>query len=164
MRDMSSSAWRRRGSSIIFDKFTLSTLIGGGTLVSLREALGWSSSWPSAPPGKGQTVLVGGLETLLDVVKFSETENFLKNRVNPFIQEFQTRWDQCGLVFGFGTHERSFELTTSDEEVLFIRRDGERVRLSYALWDGSATMNLARLVRDEQGKRITVGYYVARIS
>jgi hypothetical protein len=67
-------------------------------------------------------------------------------------------------VFGFGTHERSFELTASDEEVLFIRRDGERVRLSYSLWDGSATMNVARLIRDEQGKSITVGYYVARIS
>jgi len=48
--------------------------------------------------------------------------------------------------------------------VLFIRRDGERVRLSYSLWDGSATMNVARLIRDEQGQSITVGYYVLRVS
>jgi hypothetical protein len=164
MRDMSSSAWLRRGSAIVFDRFTLGPLISGGTLVSMREALRWMHAWPAEPPGNGQTVLVCGIETFLDVMEPAEAQNFLRNRVNPFVQEFQARWDQLGLVFGFGTHERSFELTASDEEVLFIRRDGERVRLSYSLWEGSATMNLARLIRAEQGKRIMVGYYVARIS
>ena len=164
MKEMSSTGWLRRGSSIVFDRYTLGPLIGGGALVSLREALGWITAWPSEPPGNGQTILVGGIETFLDVLGPSEAQEFLKHRVNPFVQEFQARWDQRGLVFGFGTHERSFEVTASDEEVLFIRRDGERVRLSYSLWDGSATMNVARLIRDEQGKSITVGYYVARIS
>jgi len=164
MRNMSSSAWLRRGSSIVFDRFTLGPLIGGGTLVSMREALGCLHDWPAEPPGNGQTVLVCGMETFLDVLEPAKVREFLKTRVNPFVQEFQARWDQRGLVFGFGTHERSFELTASDEEVLFIRRDGERMRLSDSLWDGSATMNMARLIRDEQGKSITVGYYVARIS
>ena len=164
MRDMSSSAWLRRGSSIVFDRHTLGPIIGGGALVSLREALGWMGSWPVDPPGSGQTVLVGGIETFLDVLEPAEAQEFLKNRVKPFVQEFQARWDQRGLVFGFGTHEKSFKVTASEEEVLFVRRDGERVRLSYSLWDGSATMNVTRLVRDEQGKKITVGYYVARIS
>ena len=164
MREMSSSAWLRRGSSIVFDRFTLGPLIGGGALVSMREALGWMNAWPAEPPGNGQTVLVCGIETFLDVMEPAEAQNFLKNRVNPFVQEFQARWDQRGLVFGFGTHERSFEVTPSEEEVLFIRRNGERVRLSSSLWNGGATMNIARLVRYEQGKRITVGYYVLHIS
>lgn len=164
MRDMSSSAWLRRGSSIVFDRFTLGPLIGGGALVSIREALRWMDNWPIEPPGSGQTVLVCGIETFLDVMDPADAQEFLKSRVKPFVQEFQARWDQRGLVFGFGTHERSFELKASDEEVLFIRRDGERVRLSYSLWDGSATMNVARLIRDEQGRSITVGYFVARIS
>lgn len=164
MRDMSSSAWLRRGSSIVFDRFTLGPLIGGGALVSMREALGWMNAWPAEPPGKSQTVLVCGVETFIDVMEPAEAEFFLKSRVKPFVQEFQSRWDQRGLVFGFGTHERSFELTASDEEVLFIRRGGERVRLSYSIWDGSATMNVARMIRADQGKSITVGYYVARIS
>jgi hypothetical protein len=121
-------------------------------------------AWPAEPPVKGRTILVGGIETFLDVLEPSKAQEFLKNRVKPFVQEFQTRWDQRGLVFGFGTHERSFEVTLSDEEVLFVRRDGERIRLSHSLWDGSATMNVARLVRDDHGKRSTAGYYVARIS
>lgn len=164
MRDMSSSAWLRRGSSIVFDRPTLGPLIGGGVLVSMREALSWMKAWPVEPPGNGPTVLVCGIETFLEVMGSAEAENFLKSRVKPFVQEFQARWDQRGLVFGFGTHEKSFELTASAEEVQFIRRDGERVRFSYSLWDGSATMNMARLIRDEQGNHITVGYYVARIS
>jgi hypothetical protein len=164
MRDMSSSAWLRRGSSIVFDRLTLGPLISGGSLVSMREALRWMNAWPAEPPGNGQTVLVCGIETFLDVMEPAESQNFLKSRVKPFVQEFQARWDQRGLVFGFGTHERSFEVTFVDEEVLFIRRDGERVRLSYSLWDGSATMNVARLIRDEQGKSITVGYHVQFIS
>ena len=164
MRDMSSSAWLRRGSSIVFDRFTLGPIIGGDALVSVREALSWMNAWPSKPPGIGPTVLVYGIETFLDVMESDEAQNFLKVRVKPLVQEFQSRWDQCGLVFGFGTHEKSFVVTASDEEVLFIRRDGARVRLSYSLWDGSATMSVARLIREEQGKSIVVGYYVARIS
>jgi len=164
MRDMSSSAWLRRGSSIVFDRVTLGPLIGEAALVSLREALRWMNAWPAEPPGNGRTVLVCGIETFLDIMEPIEAQNFLKSRVKPFVEEFQARWDQRGLVFGFGTHERAFEVSASDEEVLFIRRDGERVRLSYSLWDGSATMNVMRLIRDEQGKSVTVGYYVARIS
>jgi hypothetical protein len=122
------------------------------------------NSWPTEPSGTCQTVLVCGIETFLDVMEPAESQNFLKSRVKPFVQEFQARWDQRGLVFGFGAHERSFDVTFVDEEVLFIRRDGERVRLSYSLWDGSATMNVARMIRDEQGNSITIGYHVQFIS
>ena len=164
MRDMSSSAWNRRGSSVVFDPLPLGPLIEAGALVSMREALRWMNDWPAQPPVNSRTVLVCGIETFLEVMKPEEAEMFLKSRVKMFVQEFQDRWGQRGVVFGFGAREGSFELTASDEEVLFIRRDRERVRLSNSLWDGSATMNMTRLIRDEQGKNVTFGYHVARIS
>lgn len=166
MRDMSSSAWLRRGSSIVFDKQSLGPLITDGCLVSLREALSWVKSWPEDQPDDRHTVLVGGLETCLEVLSPEDAEAFLRTRIKPFVLEFQSRWDQRGLVFGFGTSEKSFEITATHEEVLFLRRDRKQVRLSYSLWDGSATMNVTRLVRNDSqtGKKVTIGYYVPRIS
>jgi len=166
MREMSSSAWLRRGSSIVFDKHSLGPLITDVCLVSLRKALSWTKAWPARPPNDGQTVLVGGLETCLEVFSPEDAEAFLRNRVKPLVLEFQSHWDQRGLVFGFGKSAKAFVVTPSDEEVLFIRQDQQRVRLSYSLWDGSATMNVTRLVRDdrETGKRVTIGYHVPRIS
>lgn len=166
MREMSSTAWLRRGSSVVFDKQSLGRLIADGKLFSLREALSWMQAWPPEPPHGPSTILIGGLETCLEVLSPADAESFLRNRIKPIILEFQARWDQCGLVFGFGTSDRSFEVTASEEEVLFLKRGGERVRLSYALWDGSATLDVTRLVRSEAqtSQQITVGYHVLRVS
>jgi len=91
---------------------------------------------------------------------------FLSERIKPFILAFQDHWDQVGLVFGFGTSPRSFHVTLADEEILFLRRGGERIRLSSCMWDGSARLNVARLVRNGErpGTQVTVGYHVLRIS
>lgn len=166
MREMSSSAWLRRGSSIVFDKQSLGPLISSGALVPLRAALGWASAWPAEPPGGGRTVLVSGLETCLEVTSVEDAERFLSERIKPLILSFQEQWDQAGLVFGFGTPANSFEVTNMEEEVVFRRRGDERVRLSRCIWDGSSTLNLMRLIRetDPPGRVITVGYHVARIS
>lgn len=166
MREMSSSAWLRRGSSIVFDRQSLYPLISDGSLVSIRQALMWMKAWPVAPPGGGHTVLVGGLETCLEVLSVEEAESFLRQRIKPFILALQERWDQIGLVFGFGTSAHSFEVTSTEEEVVFLRRDRECVRLSRFMWDGSSTLNVTRLVRDgdQPGGSAAVGYHVPRIS
>ena len=49
MQDMSSSAWNRRGSSVVFDPLPLGPLIEAGALVSMREALRWMNDWPAEP-------------------------------------------------------------------------------------------------------------------
>ena len=166
MLEMSSTSWLRRGSSVVFDKQSLGPLIAGGCMVSLRQAFSWLSAWPSGPPCDADTVLVCGLETCLEVLSSDDAERFLQSRVKPFILEFQSRWDQRGLVFGFGTPERSFEVTPADEEVRFRTRGSEPIRLSQALWDGSATLNVTRLVRSDSqgGGQVTVGFHVPRIS
>ena len=166
MRKMSSSAWLRRGSSIVFDKQNLGLLISNGSLVPLRQSLGWISGWPDEPPGRSRTVLVGGLETCLAVMTADGAERFLRERIKPFILSFQERWDQVGLVFGFGASPHSFEVTNTEEEVVFLRHGAGRVRLSQFMWDGSSTLNVTRLVRegDQLERTVTVGYHVPRIS
>ncbi len=166
MLEMSSSAWMRRGSGVVFDKKTLGRLIQEQGIISLREALRWMKFWPANPPNGAATVVVSGLEACLDIGSPAEAETWLQTRIKPFIEEFQRHWDQCGLVFGFGVSGKAFTVTSADEEVEFTRNDRKKLRLSYALWNGSSTLNVTRLVRDgdRPGEQVTVGYHVQRIS
>ena len=150
----------------MFDNESLGSLIERDWLISLRHVLSWLEAWPSEPPGGRETVLVSGLQTCLDVLSLEDAEAFLRSRVTPLILEFQSRWDQRGLVFGFSAPAKSFEVTAADEEVLYRRRDRQKVRLSYALWNGSATLDVTRLLRDvpEGGVPIPIGFHVPRIS
>lgn len=163
---ISTNVWQRRGSSVVFDQKSLGPLIAAGALISLRQALGWINSVPSAPPVAGPTILISGLEAIIETMAPQNAEVFLSRRIRPLLIELQNRWTECGVVFGFSSHEKAFEETSLEEEVLFRQRDRKMVKLSESLWDGSASMNMKRIVRegDAPGAETVIGYYVARIS
>jgi len=161
MRDMSASSWLRQGSSIVFDKTKLGPLVTSGCLISLREALSWIEHFPLAPKNGADTVLVGGLETCLDLLPASDAETWVRTHVRRFIVKFQNEWDRRGLVFGFSTPNKVIH-QISDDEVLF-KSNNKVIRLSHALWNGTATVDVARLVTDDREVN-TVGYHVRRIS
>jgi len=165
MEEISSTVWQRKGSSIVFDKKSLGGLISAGAVVSLREALSWSNEIPANPPVSGRTILVSGLEAIIETMEPQGAEDFLMRRIRPFLITLQNQWAECGVVFGFSSHAKAFEETPLDEEVLFRRRDRKVVRLSKGLWDGSAALNMKRIVREgERSEEVILGYYVARIS
>lgn len=161
MRDMSSSSWLRQGSSIVFDRDKLGPLITSGCLISLREAFSWLDNWPDAPANNGDTVLVGGLETCLELLTARDAEEFIRGDIRKFIVQFQSRWDRRGLVFGFSTPAK-IALRVSDDEVLF-KSGKKEIRLSHALWNGTSTIDVARIVADDNSEN-TLGYHVRRIS
>jgi hypothetical protein len=166
MDTISNNVWQRRGSCVIFDKASLGSFISDGAVVSLRQALAWSKELPTNPSEPGRTIIISGLETVIETMAPQEAEDFLTHRIRPLLIHLQNRWTDCGVVFGFTSHPKTFEETALKEEVLFRRRDRKQVRLSEGLWDGSATVNMKRIVREgaQQGVEIIVGYYVARIS
>jgi hypothetical protein len=166
MESISTTVWQRKGSCVIFDKECLKPLIFGGAIVSLRQTLTWRDSLPGSLPVPGSTILVSGLETVIETMAPQAAEDFLICRIRPLLIHLQNRWTDCGMVFGFTSHHQSFEETALEEEVLFRRRDRKQIRLSEGLWDGSASVNMKRVVRegDKPGEEVTVGYYVARIS
>lgn len=161
MRDMSASSWLRQGSSIVCDRAKLGPLITSGCLISLREALSWLRAWPNAPRNNGDTVLVGGLETCLDLLSAQDAEAFIRGDIRKLILEFQSRWDRRGLVFGFSTSAKLHHRAT-DDEILF-KHGGKEIRLSHTLWNGTTTIDIARLVADD-GSGTTLGYHVRRVS
>jgi len=166
MDTITNTVWQRKGSSVVFDQKSLGPFIAGGAVVSLRQFLSWSEELPATAPVSGRTLLVSGLETVIETMEPEETEAFLSRKIRPILIRLQNQWTDCGVVFGFSSHPKTFEETALEEEVLFRRRDRKTIRLSEGLWDGSATLNMKRVVRegDSSGAEVTIGYYVARIS
>lgn len=161
---ISNTVWQRKGSCIVFDQKSLSPFITN--VISLRQILSWTNGLPIDPPVPGKTILISGLETIIETMEPQDAEEFLSRRIRPLLKELQQRWVDFGIVFGFSAHSNCFEETSMEEEVLFHRRDQKQIRLSEGLWDGSATINMKRIVREEDKpeSEIIVGYYVARIS
>jgi hypothetical protein len=166
MDTISNNVWQRRGSCIIFDQKSLGTFITNGAMISLRHILSWSQGLPTNPPVSGDSILIGGLETVIETMAPSDAEDFLTHRIRPLLISIQNTWTNCGVILGFTSHAKTFEETTLEEEVRFRRRDRKLVKLSEGLWDGSASVNMKRVVRegDRPGEEVIIGYYVARIS
>lgn len=166
MDTISNSVWQRRGSCILFDQESLAPFVEDGAVISLREALSWTKGIPATPPGEGKTIVICGLEAVIETLADDEIDDFLGHRIRPLLIELQNCWPGNGIVFGFSSHPNSFEESSMQEEVLFKRRDRVKVRLSEGLWDGSASVNMKRIIDPERepGQEVVVGYYVARIS
>ena len=165
MQEMTSSTWLRRGSSVVFSSELLGQLISDAAMISVRDALGWMKSWPKSVPNNAQTVLVSGLEAVIELMNQQDAEEFLCTKIKPFIQEFQSRWDSVGLVFSFGCGPGKFRLGTF-EDVLFKCPGGVEIKLSDSLWNGTARRDMCQImVENKQTNRTEVGgYYVRHLS
>lgn len=166
MEMISNTVWQRKGSSIIFDQKSIGPFISDGALISLRKMLSWSERIPPIPPVSGRTILVSGLDTVIETIEPQDAEYFLTHQIRPLLINLQNQWPDQGIVFGFSAHPKVFEEITFDEEVLFRRPDRKIVRISEGLWDGSSSVNMKRIVCEGEkgGEEVIVGYYVARIS
>lgn len=161
MREYSSAFWTTRGSSVVFDKQLLGPLLNANTLVPLRVALSWLSTWPANPPGGNQTILVGGLDTVLEVLSAADAEAFVQKNIRVLIRRFQEQWNECGIVFGFAVPKERFK-ESIQEEVFFVNRSGDEIPLSDAIWNGAAAHDMWRLMRrGDTGQQLAHGGYYA---
>jgi hypothetical protein len=119
METISNTVWQRKGSCVVFDQFSLGPFIAGDNIISLREALGWMIGIPSVPPVSGRTILVAGLETMVETLPDEEVNDFLTRRIRPLLIELQNRWTDCAVVFGFSAHEKAFEETSLTRKCFF---------------------------------------------
>lgn len=138
-------------------------------MVSLKEFLSWGGNIPDDPPipDDADTILVCGLETIVDTLTAEEAQKFLQNRIRPVIKNIQDIWTNTGIAFGFPLGNQSFkEINGRREEVVFLRSDNQEVHISEGLWDGTAGLNMQKIERisGSNNQKVTVGYYVKRIS
>lgn len=167
MEEMTSTSWKRRGSSIVWSPELLAPLITEGEAVPLRSVLSWlHTGFPASPPGDRQTILVGGLQTVLDALPDTETAYaWLRKYVLPLCQECGDKWERVGLVFGMDGPGRLFTHNESDDLVYFGKASdrGKQVALTRGIWNGAATGSGAYKLIDEATK-VVGGYHVQRVS
>jgi hypothetical protein len=162
MDPYSASHWKVKGSSIVYDPKMLGPLLATSMVVPLRVALEWLGNWPADVPGTNKTLVVGGLDTIIQVLPRDDAEVFIHQHVRRLIREFQDHCgDNCGLVFGVTVPKDSF-YETIHEEVIYRRPDGIDFPIADAVWNGSAPTDMKRLVRTEGSTTVTGGYYAPR--
>lgn len=163
MKELSADSWKRQGSSVIWDKTELEKLLTSASLVSLRQFLGWHDAWPAQLPRSSRTILVGGLQTCLELLSPAEGAAFLLHRVQALISRQQSKMEQVGVVFAFhnATH-RAFDLTQRDE-ISYKRAGQPLMPLSVPLWGRGSSTDIHLVLRSGQ-PREAIGYHVRRIS
>ncbi|MHB1423871.1 MAG: hypothetical protein ACYC3I_11880 [Gemmataceae bacterium] len=169
MKEMTSKSWQRLGSSIVWSPELLGPLVLGGEAVPLRVVLGWMKlGFPESPPGEIPTVLVGGLQTVLESFPVSATDAafmWLRQNIKPLVRAFQSHWGNVGLVFAMDGPDKLFNFNEADELVYFGRgKDrSEQIKLTLGMWNGAATGEGAFRLLVPETKELG-GYHVKHLS
>ena len=168
MKDMDATTWKRRGSSIVWSPDLLGPLITDGIAVPLRTALCWmADSFPGDTPGRGSTVLIGGLQTVLETADSTEEAyDWLRTNVMPLLRAAQAHWPRVGFVFGMAGPRNLFHLNEADDLVYFGRSNDQSMntRIALGIWNGAATGEGAYRLMTREPRREVGGYHVSHIS
>ncbi len=167
MQEMTAQSWKRRGCSIVWSPELLAPLITNAEATPLRTVLEWQrQGLPESPPAGGKTVLVGGLQTVLEVMPDSDTAYaWLRGNILPLCRMWGNHWASVGLVFGMDGPGKLFQLNEADDLVYFGKGSDRdtKVCLTRAIWNGAATGNgVFKLV--SEGTKEIGGFHVIRIS
>ena len=168
MKDMDATTWKRRGSSIVWSPDLLGSLITDGSVGPLRTALCWmTDGFPDDTPNGGKTVLIGGLQTVLETIGTNEEQyDWLRANIMPFLRSVQGHWPRVGIVFGMTGPRNLFHLSEGDDLVYFGRSKdrGKNVKITLGMWNGAAMGEGAFRLMTAGAKKEVGGYHVNHIS
>ncbi|MDD3269888.1 MAG: hypothetical protein PHX14_11245 [Syntrophomonadaceae bacterium] len=141
MREITGSAWQRRGSSLIWDRELLGPLLRENRLIPLHQALNWlHEPLPVNPPTTGgKTIVVVGLQPVLESLEPEQSFNFLRHRLQRLILKVQDGYGGgVGLVLGLNCNWKQWRVDSSEKAYLTLR-PGREIEITPALWNGVAS-------------------------
>ena len=164
MQEMTAQSWKRRGCSIVWSPQLLAELIPHA--IPLRTMLEWQrQGLPETPPVVGKTLVVGGLQTVLEVLSSEESYAWVWTHIRPLCRMWGGRWEHLGLVFGMDGPAKFFQHNEADDLVYFGKGGdlNSKLCLTRALWNGAATGTGAFKLMHEDSKEIG-GFHVNHLS
>lgn len=167
MEEMTSQSWKRKGSSIVWSRELLTPVILNTEPTPLRKVLRWlDSGFPESPPGNSKTVLIGGLQTVLETMPDNTASyDWLRKHILPLCREAGHHWSTVALVFAMEGPARLFNHNEADDLVYYGRGNdrGKQVPITRAIWNGAATGTGAFKIVAEETSEVG-GYHVQRVS
>ncbi|MBI4291277.1 MAG: hypothetical protein HY661_07360 [Betaproteobacteria bacterium] len=167
MQEMTAQSWKRRGCSIVWSPELLTPLITDADATPLRTVLEWEHhGLPESPPGGSRTVLVGGLQTVLEVMPDTDTAYaWLRENILSLCRRWCNHWGNVGLVFGMDGPGKLFQLNEADDLVYFGKGSDRDTKLclTRAIWNGAATgTGVFKLITE--GTKEIGGFHVKHLS
>lgn len=150
----------------------LAELIASIEPVSVRTLQCWlKDGFPESPPGDTRTVLIGGLQTVVETMMQTQSpdavSDWLRTHILAVVRVWKSHWPDVGLVFVMDGPGTLFEFNEADDLVYFGRgRDrAKKVKLSQAIWNGAASgTGSYQLVTDKPTGKEIGGYHVVWMS
>lgn len=101
MRQLLDTVWQRRGISWLWDAEALIRVANANEAWSLRQFLRTAGKWPiELPSNSGKTLVVAGLEAVLDLLSPDDAAAWLENDFKAAILAFQDEWgSDAALIF-----------------------------------------------------------------
>lgn len=163
----------RRGFSLLWEPRVLVEVISPSAVLSIREFFECRTDWPSdLPGGKGDALVVAGLEGCLDSLSENDATSWLETDLKAAVLSFQEHYEgQAALILWIASGRTRVGMDLADEEYFWKTapgRDAARLPLGRCLW-GGAEADVARILVSDEGDPdfdgdAYVGLYHPRIS
>lgn len=139
MKVLRGDRWKRRGVTVLWDATSLHSLVDPKDVLTLRQFVSLSESWPDALPGTGDAIVVAGLKGALEVLSPDEAQAWLRDDLRRRIISFQDRYEgEVALVFWFPASKAPFTMSPADEAYTWTAPHGRTpFPFGRCLWTGA---------------------------
>ncbi|SDG74979.1 hypothetical protein SAMN04487975_101376 [Planococcus glaciei] len=140
---LAGDTWTRKGISLLWDSLELTSMTEIKDVVSIRSYLNYfQNGWPEdLPSAEGYSLVVSGLDMILDVMEPTVLTNWLENEFYSSLLSFQSTYEgQSSLVFWIPDAQK--RLVQKTDGIYYWNcggsYHGKQIPLSQCLWNGAA--------------------------